>query len=111
VLFLLFLSGVRCGIRSQGLRCLSCHRCRGIYSAEWASVWGDGIVLKSKPYLLPVAILDPIGSGSVAALGIADHRYDAKTDVRVGDGFFFRPETAAGPSSWGAEHKPLIPKE
>ena len=49
---------------------------------------------------MPVAILDSFGSGSVA-LGIADHRYDAKTDVRVGNGFFFRPETAAGPSSSG----------
>jgi hypothetical protein len=50
--------------------------------------------VKSKPYLLPAAILDPIGIGSVAALGIADHRYDTKTDMRIGNGFFFRTETA-----------------
>jgi hypothetical protein len=49
--------------------------------------------VKSKPYLLPVAILDPIGIGSVAALGIADHRYDAKTEIRIGNAFFFHPET------------------
>ena len=81
------------------MRCLSCHSA-GDYSAEWASVWGDGIVLKSKPYLLPVAILDSIGSGSVAALGLADHRYDAKTDVRVGDGSLSSGD-CSGPSSWG----------
>jgi hypothetical protein len=47
---------------------------------------------KSKPYLLPVAILDPIGIGSVEALGIADHRYVARKDERVEVGFFFRPD-------------------
>jgi hypothetical protein len=50
--------------------------------------------VKSKSYLLPLAILEPVGIGGVAALGVADHRYDGKTDVRVGGGFFFRPETA-----------------
>jgi hypothetical protein len=50
--------------------------------------------VNSKPYLLPGAILDPIGIGSVAELGIADHRYEGKKDVSVEDGFFFRPETA-----------------
>jgi hypothetical protein len=50
--------------------------------------------VKSKSYLLPLAILEPIGIGGVAALGVADHRYDGKTDARVGGGFFFRPETA-----------------
>jgi hypothetical protein len=45
--------------------------------------------VRSKPYLLPVAFPDPIGIGSVAALGIADPRYGGKTDVRVDDGFFF----------------------
>jgi hypothetical protein len=49
---------------------------------------------KSKPYLLPVAVLDPIGIGSVAALGIADHRYQGKTNVRAESEFFFRPEIA-----------------
>ena len=50
-------------------------------------------LVKSKPYLLPVAVLDPIGIGSVAALGIADHRYAVKAPARVDDGFFF-PENA-----------------
>jgi len=45
--------------------------------------------VKSKPYLLPVAVLDPIGIGSVAALGIADHRYTVKAAARVKDSFFF----------------------
>ena len=45
--------------------------------------------VKSKPYLLPVAVLDPIGIGSVAALGIADRRYTAKATARVQDSFFF----------------------
>jgi hypothetical protein len=48
--------------------------------------------VKSKPYLLPVAILDPIGIGSVAALGIADHRYAGRKDERVEAGAFFRPD-------------------
>jgi hypothetical protein len=54
--------------------------------------------VKSKPYLLPVAVLDPIGIGSVAALGIADHRYTVKTNTKVEDGFFFRSQNtvAAG---------------
>ena len=47
---------------------------------------------KSKPYLLPVAILDPIGIGSLEALGIADHRYVVKKDEKVDAGFFFRPD-------------------
>jgi hypothetical protein len=38
--------------------------------------------VKSKPYLLPFAVLDPIGIGSVAALGIADHRYTVKATAR-----------------------------
>src|SRR5260370_25775692 len=54
---------------------------------------------KSKPYMLPVAIFDPIGIGSVAALGIADHRYQGKTEARVEDSFFFRPETAMATES------------
>jgi hypothetical protein len=79
-------------------------------SARRASLWGDGIVLKSKPYLLPVAILDSIGSGSVATLGIADHRYDAKTDVRVGNGSSFVRRLQRVPPP-GTEPKPLSPKE
>jgi hypothetical protein len=50
--------------------------------------------VKSKSYLLPLAILEPVGIGGVAALGITDHRYDGKTDARVRGGFFFRSETA-----------------
>ena len=49
---------------------------------------------KSKPYLIPVAIFDPIGIGTVAALGIADHRYDGKTNEKVEGGIFFSQETA-----------------
>jgi hypothetical protein len=49
-------------------------------------------IVKSKPYLLPVAILDPIGVGSVASLGIADHRYSAKAPTRVDSAFFFQTE-------------------
>jgi len=48
--------------------------------------------VKSKPYLLPVAVLNPIGIGSIAALGIADHRYAAKAPARIKDAFFFRPQ-------------------
>jgi hypothetical protein len=51
--------------------------------------------VKSKPYLLPVAVLDPIGIGSVAVLGIADHRYAAKTSARVDDDIFFRSQDTA----------------
>jgi hypothetical protein len=56
-------------------------------------------LVKSKPYLLPVAVLDPIGIGSVAALGIADHRYAAKAPARVEEGFFFPSQqtVTAGP--------------
>jgi len=60
---------------------------------------------KSKPYILPVAILDPIGIGSVAALGIADHRYEGKTDARVEDSFFFRRETAMATESPSTEEQ------
>jgi hypothetical protein len=51
-------------------------------------------LVKSKPYLLPVAVLDPIGIGSVAALGIADHRYTVKAPAKVDDGFFFQPQSS-----------------
>ena len=50
-------------------------------------------IVKSKPYLLPVAVLDPIGMGSVAALGIADHRYAAKAPAKVESSLFFEPES------------------
>jgi hypothetical protein len=57
------------------------------------------------------ATRDPIGIGNVAALGTADHRYNAKTDARVGDGFFFRQETAAVVPPPELEPKPLSPQE
>jgi hypothetical protein len=50
--------------------------------------------VKSKPYLLPVAVLDPIGIGSVAALGIADHRYAVNTTVKIEGSFFYRSQNA-----------------
>jgi hypothetical protein len=49
-------------------------------------------IVKSKPYLLPAVVLDPIGIGSVAVLGIADHRYVAKAPAIVDDGFFFQSQ-------------------
>jgi hypothetical protein len=45
--------------------------------------------VKTKPYLLPVAVLDPVGIGSVAALGIADHRYTVRATAPIQDSFFF----------------------
>lgn len=48
--------------------------------------------VKTKPYLLPLAILNPIGIGSIAALGIADHRYAGKTNSRIDDGYFFHSQ-------------------
>ena len=56
-------------------------------------------LVKSKPYLLPLAVLQPIGIGSLAAAGFADHRYAGATDAIVADGFFFRPEAAGAVSS------------
>jgi hypothetical protein len=50
--------------------------------------------VKSKPYLLPLAVLNPIGISSVAVLGIADHRYVMKAPSRVDKGFFFQPQNA-----------------
>jgi len=51
-------------------------------------------LVKSKPYLFAAAVLDPIGIGSVAVLGIADHRYAAKAPARIDDGFFFQTQNA-----------------
>jgi hypothetical protein len=59
--------------------------------------------VKSKPYLLPLAILEPVGIGSVAAAGIADHRYVGETDERIADESFFRSETDGAAASAGAE--------
>jgi hypothetical protein len=50
---------------------------------------------KSKPYLLPLAVIQPIGIGSIAAMGLADHRYAGVTETTAADGFFFLPETVA----------------
>jgi len=50
-------------------------------------------IVKSKPYLLPAAVLDPIGIGSVAALGIADHRYVVRAPARIDDAFFFQAQS------------------
>ena len=49
-------------------------------------------IVKTKPYLLPVAVLDPIGIGSVVALGIADRRYRAKSPAQVDESFFFQTQ-------------------
>lgn len=50
--------------------------------------------VKSKPYLLPLAVLQPVGIGSVAAVGLVDHRYVGAADAILADGFFFQPEPA-----------------
>jgi len=49
--------------------------------------------VKTKPYLLPVGVLNPIGVGSMAVLGIADHRYAAKSPIKVDGGFFFQSQS------------------
>lgn len=51
-------------------------------------------LVKSKPYLFAAAVFDPIGIGSVAVLGIADHRYAVKEPARIDDGFFFQTQNA-----------------
>jgi hypothetical protein len=51
-------------------------------------------LVKSKPYLFAAVILDPIGIGSVAVLGIADHRYAVKAPAKIDDGFFFQTQNA-----------------
>ena len=48
--------------------------------------------VKTKPYLLPLAFLQPEGIGSIAVLGFADRRYEVKTPARVADSFFFPPQ-------------------
>lgn len=59
--------------------------------------------VKSKPYLLPLAVLEPFGIGSVAAAGIADHRYVGETGEKIADGFFFQPETGVAMASMAVE--------
>lgn len=48
--------------------------------------------VKSKPYLLSIAVLDPIGIGSVAVLGIEDHRYVAKAPASADGSYFFQSQ-------------------
>jgi hypothetical protein len=67
--------------------------------------------VKSKPYLLPVAILSPIGIGSVAALGIADHRYTGKANPRIPDNFFFHAENKAAVAPSRESNEIVIPEE
>ena len=56
-------------------------------------------LVKSKPYLFALSVFNPIGFGSLAALGIADRRYTGKDLAAVDDGFFFHSQTtiAVGP--------------
>jgi hypothetical protein len=56
--------------------------------------------VKTKPYLLPLAILDPVGIGSIAALGIADHRYVVKAPGRVEGAFFFQSQNIVAANGW-----------
>jgi hypothetical protein len=51
--------------------------------------------VKSKTYLLPLAVFDPIGIGSIAVLGIADRRFAGKTKETVDDGVFFPAQNLA----------------
>jgi hypothetical protein len=51
--------------------------------------------VKSKTYLLPLAVIDPIGIGSLAVLGIADRRYAGKTAEVVDGSFFFPAQSVA----------------
>jgi hypothetical protein len=51
-------------------------------------------LVKSKPYLLVAAVLEPIGIGSVAVLGIADHRYAVRAPTKIDDGLFFQTRHA-----------------
>ena len=57
--------------------------------------------VKSKPYLLPLAVIEPVGIGTVAVAGITDHRYAGETDERIVDKSFFPSETDV--ASAGAE--------
>lgn len=52
--------------------------------------------LKTYPYLLPLDYLLPIELGLVTGLGLCDHRYVAKPNVRVDDGIFFPTAEVAG---------------
>ena len=55
--------------------------------------------VKSKPYLLPLAVIEPVGIGTVAAAGIADHRYVGETEERIAQMSFFPSETGVATPS------------
>jgi hypothetical protein len=59
--------------------------------------------VKSKPYLLPLAVIEPVGIGTVAAAGIADHRYVGETEERIAEGSFFPSESTVAVSFAGTE--------
>ena len=46
---------------------------------------------RTKLYLYPLAILQPVGLGSVIAVGLCDHRYNAHADIPVQAVTFFQP--------------------
>lgn len=56
-------------------------------------------LVKSKPYLFALSVFNPIGFGSLAALGIADRRYTGKNLAAVDDSVFFHSQNiiATGP--------------
>jgi hypothetical protein len=59
--------------------------------------------VKSKPYLLLFAVIEPVGIGTVAVAGFADHRYVGGTEERIADRFFFPSETGVATASIAAE--------
>ena len=59
--------------------------------------------VKSKPYLLPLAVIEPVGIGTVAAAGIADHRYVGETEDRIAERSFFPSESGGVTASLAAE--------
>ena len=59
--------------------------------------------VKSKPYLLPLAVIEPVGIGTVAVAGITDHRYVGETEERIAERSVFPSETAMAVSSAEAE--------
>lgn len=46
---------------------------------------------RTKLYLYPLAILQPVGIGSVIAVGFCDHRYSAHAEMPVASVTFFQP--------------------
>jgi hypothetical protein len=49
-------------------------------------------IVKSKTYLFALGVFDPIGFGSLAALGIADHRFVGKAQAVIDEGYFFHSQ-------------------